>query len=168
MKNICEQQLLLNSIKKETPTQVFSCELRDLFKNTYFVEHLRAPGSEMPVSGSLFNKVARISPSNHFSYEVVFFPFLQISKVWSLKSIYLVDQWYIRRRNSQARLIMCIYGNQVETSLSSSDHICTDLGIPIAAEVEEKEELKNLLKCGKLSFYVMVDREIFTYLKNKK
>ena len=35
-------------------------------------------------------------------------------------------------------------------------------------EVEEKEELKNLLKCGKFSFYVIVDREIFTYLKNKK
>ena len=35
-------------------------------------------------------------------------------------------------------------------------------------EVEEKEELKNLLKCGKFSFYVMVDSEVFTYLKNKK
>ena len=45
---------------------------------------------------------------------------------------------------------------------------CTDLGIPIAGQVEEKEDLKNLLKCGKFSFYVMVDRKIFTYLKNKK
>ena len=35
-------------------------------------------------------------------------------------------------------------------------------------EVEEKEELKNLLKCGEFSFYVIEDREIFTYLKNKK
>ena len=35
-------------------------------------------------------------------------------------------------------------------------------------EGEEKEELKNLLKCGKFSFYVMVDGEVFTYLKNKK
>ena len=35
-------------------------------------------------------------------------------------------------------------------------------------EIEEKEELKNLLKGGKFSFYVIVDREIFTYLKNKK
>ena len=34
-------------------------------------------------------------------------------------------------------------------------------------EAEEKEELKNLSKCGKSSFYVMVDREVFTYLKNK-
>ena len=35
-------------------------------------------------------------------------------------------------------------------------------------EVEEEEELKNLLKDGRFSFYVIVDREIFTYLKNKK
>ena len=35
-------------------------------------------------------------------------------------------------------------------------------------EVEEKEELKNLLQCGKFSFYVIVDGEVFTYLKNKK
>ena len=37
-----------------------------------------------------------------------------------------------------------------------------------ALEVKEKEELKNLSKWGKFSFYVMVDCEIFTYLKNKK
>ena len=27
---------------------------------------------------------------------------------------------------------------------------------------------EKLVKCGKFSFYVMVDGEIFTYLKNKK
>ena len=32
---------------------------------------------------------------------------------------------------------------------------------------EEKEELKNLLKWGKFSYYVMVDHEIFIYLKSK-
>ena len=37
-------------------------------------------------------------------------------------------------------------------------------GILIAGEVEEKEELKNLLKRGR----ELVDREIFTYLKNWK
>ena len=36
-----------------------------------------------------------------------------------------------------------------------------------ALEVEEKEELKNLFKWGKFPFYVIVDREIFTY-QNKK
>ena len=33
----------------------------------------------------------------------------------------------------------------METSLSSYGHTCTDLGILIAGEVEEKKELKNLL-----------------------
>ena len=56
----------------------------------------------------------------------------------------------------------------MEISLSSCGRTGTDLGIPIAREVEEKEELKNLLKGGEFSFYVMVDCEIFAYLKNKK
>ena len=38
----------------------------------------------------------------------------------------------------------------------------------MAGELEEKEELKNLLMWGKFSFHVMVDCEIFTYVKNKK
>ena len=45
---------------------------------------------------------------------------------------------------------------------------CTHLGILIAGEVEEKQELINLLMCGELSFHVMVDRKIFTYVKNEK
>ena len=32
-------------IKKETPTQVFSCEICEIFKNTYFEEHLRTTDS---------------------------------------------------------------------------------------------------------------------------
>ena len=32
----------------------------------------------------------------------------------------------------------------------------------LALEMEEQEELKNLLKWGKFSFYAMVGREIFT------
>ena len=34
-----------NFIKK-TPTQVFSCEIREIFKNNYFEEHLRTTASE--------------------------------------------------------------------------------------------------------------------------
>ena len=45
---------------------------------------------------------------------------------------------------------------------------CTDIGIPISGEFEEKEELKNLLKWVIFSFYVMVDYKIVTCLKNKK
>ena len=32
-------------IKKETPTQVFSCS--EIFKNTYFEEHMRTAASEL-------------------------------------------------------------------------------------------------------------------------
>ena len=56
----------------------------------------------------------------------------------------------------------------MEISLSSCGHICTDLAIPKAVEVDKKEELKNLLKWVKFSFYVTENREIFIYLKNKK
>ena len=48
----------------------------------------------------------------------------------------------------------------METSLSSCGQTCTDLGIPIAGEVQEKEDL-NLSQWGKFSFYVMVDRKVF-------
>ena len=98
----------------------------------------------------------------------MFFSFLQISEVWSLKSIHLVEQWQIKGRNSQARSILCSYENQVETSLSCCRHTCTHVGILIAGEVEGKEELKKLLMWGKFSFHVMVDRELFPYVKNMK
>ena len=42
------------------------------------------------------------------------------------------------------------------------------LGIPIAGKVEEKEELEKLSKWGTFFSYVLVDCEIFTYLKNKE
>ena len=35
-----------NFIKKETLAQVFSCELCEIFKNTFFTEHLLATASE--------------------------------------------------------------------------------------------------------------------------
>ena len=44
----------------------------------------------------------------------------------------------------------------------------TSLGILIAGEAKEKEELKNLLMWGKFSVHVMVVRELFTYVKSKK
>ena len=72
-----------------------------------------------------------------------------------------MEQWYIRRRNSQTLSILCSYGNHVETSLSSScGHTCTHLGILIAGEGKKgrTEKLVN----------VMVGGEIFTYVKNKK
>ena len=52
--------------------------------------------------------------------------------------------------------------------LSNCDRTRTNLSISIAGEMEETEKLKNLLKLSKLRFYVIVDREIFACLKNKK
>ena len=46
--------------------------------------------------------------------------------------------------------------------MPSYGHTCTHLGIVIAGEVEEKEEVENLLMWGEFSFYVRVDHEIFT------
>ena len=45
-----------NFIRKETPTQVFSCEYCEVFKNTSFEEHL-----QMAASGDLkvFNDTAK-------------------------------------------------------------------------------------------------------------
>ena len=62
LKNICEQskRFLLNFIKKETLTQVFSCKFCKFFRSINFVEHLRTGGSETPVYGFLFNKVASL------------------------------------------------------------------------------------------------------------
>ena len=39
---------------------------------------------------------------------------------------------------------------------------------PIAGENEENKEQKKLLKWGKFSFYVILDCQIVTYLKNKE
>ena len=48
------------TLLKNTPTQVLSCEFCELFKNTYFKEHLRTAGSKTLVPGFLFNKVASL------------------------------------------------------------------------------------------------------------
>ena len=96
--------------------------------------------------------------SNHLWHHVVFH--------WGLQT--KINLFGGAIRNSQPHPILCSYGNQAEKSLSSCGHTCTDLDIPIAGKVEEKEELKSLLKWGKFSFYVMVDCKIVTYLKNKK
>ena len=54
--NYCSQKFLkdCNFIKKETLVQVFSCEFRKIFKNTFFTEQLRltASGLVMPCLNS--------------------------------------------------------------------------------------------------------------------
>ena len=39
-----------NFIKKETPTQVFSCEFCEISKNTFFTEHLPVTASGVCMS----------------------------------------------------------------------------------------------------------------------
>ena len=61
LKNICER-LLPNIVEKETQTQVLSCELYKLFKNTYFLVYSQTAWSQTPVRGSFFNKLASLTP----------------------------------------------------------------------------------------------------------
>ena len=57
-KHLCQSLFLLkfirpqacNFIKKETLTQVFSCEFCEIFKNSLFTEHLQATASTCPRS----------------------------------------------------------------------------------------------------------------------
>ena len=41
-KHLCQSLLLIKLQALKTPTEVFSEEIREIFKNTYFEEHLRA------------------------------------------------------------------------------------------------------------------------------
>ena len=59
--NYFEEHLWTSASKlylKRDSNMVFSCEFCDLFRNTYFVKDLQTTGSERPVRGSLFNRVA--------------------------------------------------------------------------------------------------------------
>ena len=153
---------------------MFSSEFWELFKNTYIVEDLQTAGSEAPVSGSLLNKVAsltawkhltvlerdsstgislwifvnilgklfcRTPPSNHFSH--VFFSSCRSTRFAACQSVWWSDDKL--GEGIQALSILRSFGNQMETSLWSCGHTCADLGILIAGEMEEKEELKILL-----------------------
>ena len=115
---------------------MFSCEFCELFKNTYFEKDLRMAGSETPVLGTLFNKVASFTAWTHltvleteaatggvyhFSHDVLFFLF--------------VDQ---RGVQSKISSILCSYGNQVETPTSSCGHTCTDIGTRSGRKSTEK------------------------------
>ena len=90
-----------------------------------------------------FSFLIKLQAGNLKLSEVVmgnaFFSFLQISEVRCLKSVYLVEQWQITRRNSQARLILFSYRNQVETSLSSCGHTCTNMAFDIDITVARKD-----------------------------
>ena len=54
-----ERYYVTKGIKKETPTQVFSCEYCKIFKNSYFKEHLQTAASEHTEKEQRRNKFYR-------------------------------------------------------------------------------------------------------------
>ena len=68
-KNYFEEHLWMSAsklyLKRDYNTGVFLWTL--LFKNTYFVVDLRMAGSETPIRGSLFNKVASVTAWKHLT-----------------------------------------------------------------------------------------------------
>ena len=54
---------------KKTPTQVFSCNVYEIFKNTYFEEHLEETVSDRPdrvqLALSLSKKITQLSHKTH-------------------------------------------------------------------------------------------------------
>ena len=96
-KNVCWNILLIKlqfwgpaTLLKKTLTEVFSCEIRKIFKNNYFEEHLWVSTSKRywkrDSNIGFFLSILWIIQEHLFS-------FLQISEVFSLKSVYLVEQW---------------------------------------------------------------------------
>ena len=58
-----------NLIKRETPTQIFSCEICKIFKNTYIQKHLWTTASDFLKaypSSSLFGKILSASKSTGY------------------------------------------------------------------------------------------------------
>ena len=186
--------MLLN----ETSTPVFPCELCELFKNTYVVENLLTTGSETPVWRSLFNKVAILigrRPSTVLErgsslsislwtlwnfYESIFAAHLVAATFYMMLFFFRLSVrfavsnqiiWWSNGKLGKGihKLIQsCVVMEIRSKLLPNCVHTCTNLSISIAGEMEEKEELKNLLKLSKFCFYVTVDREMFPCLKNKK
>ena len=149
-------------------------------------------GSETPIRGSLFNKVASVTAwkdltvlerdpskrefreilrklfcrtpaSNHFSHDVVFFLFVD---QWGFQPPQFI--WWSNGKLGEGiyKSVQCCVVMEIRWKLHSQVVATHVPNLPL--EVEEKEEVKNLLKCCKFSFYVVVDNEVFTYLKNKK
>ena len=67
------QALACNFIKKETPTQVFSCEFYEISKNTFFTKHLWATASEYAWHSLLTDNLKRKLTYNHIIRFVIFY-----------------------------------------------------------------------------------------------
>ena len=110
----------------------------------------------------------RTSPSNDFPHDAIFFSFLQISEVCSLNQ-------FIWWSNSKLGEGICKpVQSYVVTEISGGKFIVkswqhkNQLRYSKSWRSGRKRGFEKFVKVGKLSFYVMGDREVFTYLKNKK
>ena len=56
--------------QKEPPTQVFPCEICDIFKNTYFEEHLRATAPAMAIMDLKFHLQENIITSSEIIWRI--------------------------------------------------------------------------------------------------
>ena len=76
-----------NFIKKETLAQVFSCEFCEIFKNTYFTEHLRMTASG---GGMWWNHFVVSTGKNCASLSKVLLKFQTnfLHVLWNLRKIY--------------------------------------------------------------------------------
>ena len=109
----------------------------------------------------------RTPPSNHFSHDVVFFPF--------------ADQWGLQAKISSFGVAMVNQGKQftnpfnpVQLWESGGNFIVTlsphmyPLRHSHSWRSWKKGKTEKFVHVWKFSFHVMVDRELFTYVKNKK
>ena len=78
-----------NFIKKETLSQVFSCEFCKIFKNTLFTEHLRTTASEWKRSNWFVIEMRRLK----YKQNLVFSSVCQI-KIKILQLIFWWFQWF--------------------------------------------------------------------------
>ena len=54
------EEKILQSYKKETPTQYISCDFCKMFKNNFFIEHLQVTASELRFLNFFFSGWKRI------------------------------------------------------------------------------------------------------------
>ena len=80
-KHLCWSLFLIKPLKKETPTLVFSCETCEIFKDTYFEEHLRTTTSM--TAANMLNYMI-VTRSGNIS-----FPFLSLSYDYDYMGLFI-------------------------------------------------------------------------------
>ena len=176
LKNFCEQ-LLLSLFKKRLQERSFPLNFVNYSRTPILKSVLRTSGSKRPVRGFFFDKFAslmawrsltvlesdssagiflwilrnfeesfcRTPPINHFLYGV----FLIFADYWGFQP--KIDLFGGANKGIHKPVESCVVveiGWKIH-ELTSCGCTSAELGIPVAEEVEERKELKNLLKWGK-------------------